>query len=97
MGSFLVAAAGTVGLLIPITLGMVGRQRTRQTLARVGRARPWAMRPLAAEPVGADGPGAPGPKLYDPYDQPDDHASLYSPSTTSSPAWSDGVSEEPPA
>lgn len=97
VGSFLVAAAGTVGLLIPITLGMVGRQRTRQTLARVGRARPWAMRPLAAEPVGADGPGAPGPKLYDPYDQPDDHASLYSPSTTSSPAWSDGVSEEPPA
>jgi hypothetical protein len=92
VGSFVVAAAGTIALFIPITLGMVGRQRTRQTLARVGRARPWAIRPLVGETSGAT-----GPRLYDPYDQPDDHASLYSPSTTSSPAWSDEVSEEPPA
>ena len=94
VGSFLVAAAGAIALLIPITLGMVSRQRTRQTLARVGRARPWAIRPLVGETSDAT-----GPRLYDPYDQPDDHASLYSPSTTSSPspAWSDEVSEEPPA
>ena len=39
----------------------------------------------------------PTPALYDPYDRPDDHASLYSPSTTSSPGWSEGASEEPPA
>ena len=92
VGSMLVAAAGTIGLLIPITLGIVARQRTRQTLVRVGRARPWAVRPLAS-----DAPVQTGSKLYDPYDQPDDHASLYSPSTTSSPAWSEGASEEPPA
>jgi hypothetical protein len=94
VGSFVVAAAGTIALLIPITLGIVGRQRTRQTLARVGRARPWAIRPLVG-----DTSVATAPKLYDPFDQPDDHASLYSPSTTSSPspAWSDEVPEEPPA
>jgi hypothetical protein len=92
VGSTLVAAAGTIGLLIPITLGMVGRQRTRQTLVRAGRARPWAIRSLAGET-----PVAPAPALYDPYDRPDDQASLYSPSTTSSPPWSEGASEEPPA
>jgi len=92
VGSLLVCAAGTIGLLIPITLGLVGRQRTRQTLARVGRARPWAIRPEASAV-----PAQQVSKLYDPYDRPDDHASLYSPSTTSSPAWSEGASEEPPA
>jgi hypothetical protein len=92
VGSLLVSAAGTVGLLIPITVGLVRRQRTRQTLMRVGRARPWAIRPEAsALPV------QPAQTLYDPYDRPEDQASLYSPSTTSSPAWSEGASEEPPA
>ena len=92
VGSLLVSAAATIGLLIPITLGLVARQRTRQTLARVGRARPWAMRPDAGTSA-----TRPVSKLYDPYDRPDDHASLYSPSTTSSPGWSEGASEEPPA
>jgi hypothetical protein len=92
VGSLLVSAAGTIGLLIPISVGMVQRQRTRQTLLRVGRARPWAMRPQTSA-----GPVEPTPALYDPYDRPDDHASLYSPSTTSSPGWSEGASEEPPA
>ncbi|MGD0247689.1 MAG: hypothetical protein ABSB75_01410 [Candidatus Limnocylindrales bacterium] len=32
-------------LLVPITLGLVQRQRTRKTLVRVGRARSWIARP----------------------------------------------------
>ena len=92
VGGLLVSAAAAIGLLIPITLGLLQRQRTRQTLVRVGRARPWTIRP---QPNFV--PIEQAPALYDPYDQPDDHASLYSPSTTSSPAWSEGASEEPPA
>jgi hypothetical protein len=37
--------AGAVGLLVPITLGLVRRQRTRKTLVRVGRSRSWVARP----------------------------------------------------
>jgi hypothetical protein len=32
-------------LLVPMTLGLVQRQRTRKTLVRVGRARSWVARP----------------------------------------------------
>lgn len=39
-------------LLVPITFGLVRRQRTRKTLVRVGRARSWVARP--------GGPGHPG-------------------------------------
>ena len=35
----------SVGLLVPITFGLVRRQRTRKTLVRVGRARSWVARP----------------------------------------------------
>jgi hypothetical protein len=34
-----------VALLVPITVGLVQRQRTRKTLVRVGRARSWVARP----------------------------------------------------
>ena len=34
-----------LSLLVPITVGLVGRQRTRKTLVRVGRARSWVARP----------------------------------------------------
>jgi hypothetical protein len=37
--------AGAMGLLVPITLGLVRRQRTRKTLVRVGRSRSWVARP----------------------------------------------------
>ena len=37
--------AVSVALLIPLTLGLVQRQRTRKTLVRVGRARSWVARP----------------------------------------------------
>jgi hypothetical protein len=47
--------AVSVALLIPITLGLVQRQRTRKTLVRVGRARSWAARP------GDNGRGTPAP------------------------------------
>ena len=47
--------AVSVALLIPITLGLVQRQRTRRTLVRVGRARSWVARP------GDNGRGKPGP------------------------------------
>jgi hypothetical protein len=37
--------AGSIGLLVPITLGLMQRQRTRKTLARVDPARTWVARP----------------------------------------------------
>jgi hypothetical protein len=37
--------AGAMGLLVPITLGLVRRQRTRKTLVRIGRSRSWVARP----------------------------------------------------
>jgi hypothetical protein len=89
-GTLAVTAAG-IALLIPITIELVMRQRTRRTMVRSGRARLWATRPQSVAPV------QPGPTLYDPYDRPEDHASLYSPSTTSSPAWSDEPSVEGPS
>jgi hypothetical protein len=41
----LVCTAVSIALLIPITLGLVQRQRTRRTLVRVGRSRSWAAKP----------------------------------------------------
>ena len=38
-------SAVSLALLIPISLGLVQRQRTRKTLVRVGKARSWAARP----------------------------------------------------
>jgi hypothetical protein len=38
-------AFGSLAMLVPITLGLVQRQRTRKTLVRVGRSRSWVARP----------------------------------------------------
>jgi hypothetical protein len=43
-------------LLVPITLGLVRRQRTRKTLVRVGRARSWVARPGEGAYTGAAAP-----------------------------------------
>lgn len=42
---FTVSAAGAVAALVPITLGLVQRLRTRKTLVRVERSRSWVARP----------------------------------------------------
>ena len=55
--------AVSVALLMPLTLGLVQRQRTRKTLVRVGRARSWVARPggggytagAAGQPAQLDG------------------------------------------
>ena len=86
IGSAVAFLAASIGLLVPVTIELVERQRARKTLVRVGRAQPWADRPA---PVVQRGPERGG--LYDPYGaaEDDDQASLYSPSTTpSSPPWS---------
>jgi hypothetical protein len=54
-------------MLVPITLGLVQRQRTRRTLVRVGRSRSWVARP------GEGGYATIGGSRGDPYgDDPDD-------------------------
>jgi hypothetical protein len=45
VGSLVACTAGAVGLLVPINVGLVRRQRTRRTLVRVGRSRSWVARP----------------------------------------------------
>ena len=89
------ATAGAVGLLVPVSLELVQRQKTRQTLVRVGRSRSWVARPGTLGSAAQD----PGPARYDPYErdyeQPADQASLNSPSTTSSFPW-EGPSEAAP-
>ncbi len=94
--------AVAVGLLVPISIELVDRQRTRRTLARVGRSRAWVPRPATA---GAPAPSTSAPAQssraarWDPYAQQDerpDQASLNSPSTTSSFPWADEPSEDAP-
>jgi hypothetical protein len=53
---------GSLAMLAPLTLGLVQRQRTRKTLARVGRSRSWVARPgeggyAVAGPMRNDGLG----------------------------------------
>jgi hypothetical protein len=52
----------SVALLVPITFGLVRRQRTRKTLVRVGRARSWVARPGEGGygPAGAQAQGQAG-------------------------------------
>lgn len=92
----ILATSVAIGLLVPISIELVERQRTRKTLVRVGRSRSWVAPPGNAN---ASAPGS-GPTRYDPYERSDDEdsdqASLYSPSTTSSFPWEDDVSEEGP-
>jgi hypothetical protein len=91
----ILTTAGAIGLLVPISIELVDRQRTRRTLARVGRSRPWVARPGN---VSAPAQGS-GPARWDPYgryDEASDQASLNSPSTTSSFPWADEPSEDAP-
>jgi hypothetical protein len=55
----------SVGLLVPITFGLVRRQRTRKTLVRVGRARSWVARPGQGQYAGAQTQ----PGHFDGYDE----------------------------
>lgn len=60
-------AFGSLAMLVPITLGLVQRQRTRRMLVRVGRSRSWVARP------GGGGYATAGPARSDPFDEdPDD-------------------------
>ncbi len=45
VGSLAGWALASMAMLVPITLGLVQRQRTRRTLVRVGRSRSWVARP----------------------------------------------------
>jgi hypothetical protein len=69
VGSLVVCTAGSVGLLVPITLGLVRRQRTRRTLVRVGRSRSWVARPGE----GGYTPAQPTSLLDDPLDRVIEH------------------------
>ncbi len=67
VGSLVGWAFGSLAMLVPITLGLVQRQRTRRTLVRVGRSRSWVARP------GEGGYATAGPSRGDPFgDDPDD-------------------------
>ena len=67
VGSLAGLTFGSLAMLVPITLGLVQRQRTRRTLVRVGRSRSWVARP------GEGGYATVGGSRGDPYgDDPDD-------------------------
>jgi hypothetical protein len=94
-GALILTTSASIGLLVPVTIELVERQRTRRTLARVGHTRPWAVRPGYRNAPARDD----GPTRYDPdgrYGADSDQASLNSPSTTSSFPWEEDVSEEGP-
>ncbi len=42
VGLLIVAGCASLALLIPLSIDLVNRQRTRQNLVRAGRSRPWA-------------------------------------------------------
>ena len=90
------ATFGAIGLLVPISIEIVERQRTRRTLVRVGRSRPWVARPGNYNAPAQDS----GPARHDLHERADelqtDQASLNSPSTTSSFPWDDEPSGEAP-
>jgi hypothetical protein len=88
--------SAAIGLLVPVSIEMVERQRTRLGLLRAGRARPWIARPGYGSAPARDY----GPTRYDPDGREAEgpsQASLNSPSTTSSFPWEEeDVSEESP-
>jgi hypothetical protein len=65
VASLLGWTAISVALLVPITIGLVRRQRTRRTLVRVGRARSWVARPGEGQYIGAQTQ----PGHFDGYDE----------------------------
>ena len=64
--AFLASAAISMALLVPLTLGLVQRQRTRRTLVRVGKARSWVARPGES---GRGNPNRPGTGDFGGYDE----------------------------
>jgi hypothetical protein len=64
--AFLASVAISMVLLVPITLGLVQRQRTRRTLVRVGKARSWVARPGES---GRGNPNRPGTGDFGGYDE----------------------------
>jgi hypothetical protein len=65
LDSLVAWTAGAVALLVPMTVGLIRRQRTRRTLVRVGRSRSWIARPGQ----GGYAPAHPGqPEAVDEYD-----------------------------
>jgi hypothetical protein len=64
--AFLASAAVSMALLVPLTLGLVQRQRTRRTLVRVGKARSWVARPGES---GRGNPNRPGTGDFGGYDE----------------------------
>ena len=58
-------AFASTAMLVPLTLGLVQRQRSRKTLGRVGRSRSWVARP-------GGGGYAPGQPRLDAYGDPED-------------------------
>ena len=80
VAAVVVAAAAlsivSIALLVPLSFGLVQRQRTRKTLVRVGRARSWVARPGEGtySHQGADGlggPAGPAPTHYGGYEDDD--------------------------
>jgi hypothetical protein len=91
----IMATSGAIGLLVPISVEFVERQKTRQTLVRVGRSRPWIAGPGNLTAAATDTRSA----RWDPYERHEeepDQASLYSPSTTSSFPWEAPSDDAPP-
>ena len=71
LGSLLVWTAGAVLLLVPLTVGLVQRQRTRRTMVRVGRSRSWVARP--GQGGYTPGPSDPNAPDFDPDDRVIEH------------------------
>lgn len=66
----------SIALLVPLSFGLVQRQRTRKMLVRVGRARSWVARPGEGAyghqgPGGPGGPAEPAPAHYGGYEDDD--------------------------
>jgi hypothetical protein len=67
LGLTVLASATSLGLLVPITIEIVERQKTRRELASRGRARPWAARADAV----ASAPAMPAAGAFEePEDEP---------------------------
>lgn len=71
LGSLLVWTVGAVLLLVPLTVGLVQRQRTRRTMVRVGRSRSWVARP--GQGGYTPGPTDPNSPDFDPDDRVIEH------------------------
>jgi hypothetical protein len=66
VGALVAFTVASIALLVPLSFGLVQRQRTRKTLVRVGRARSWVARPGQGEysHAGQSSPAGPAPTHY---------------------------------